>query len=65
MRAFNNKLQNFLNLLKAATKWKAQEIIDLEKFYKKEEYNLLKKIFKNQALIVLDPTDKNRNVAAA
>jgi tRNA nucleotidyltransferase (CCA-adding enzyme) len=57
--------KTFLNLLKAATKWKAQEIIDLEKFYKKEEYNLLKKIFKNQALIVLDPTDKNRNVAAA
>jgi len=57
--------KTFLNLLKAATKWKAQEIIDLEKFYKKEEYALLKKIFKNQALIVLDPTDKTRNVAAA
>jgi tRNA nucleotidyltransferase (CCA-adding enzyme) len=57
--------KTFLNLLKAATKWKAQEIIDLEKFYKKEEYNLLRKIFKNQALIVLDPTDKTRNVAAA
>jgi len=57
--------KTFVNLLKAATKWKIQEIIDLEKFYKKEEYNLVKKIFKNQALIVIDPTDKTRNVAAA
>jgi len=57
--------KTFVNLLKAAAKWKIQEIIDLEKFYKKEEYNLLRKIFKNQALIVIDPTDKTRNVAAA
>ncbi|MFZ8829828.1 MAG: CCA tRNA nucleotidyltransferase, partial [Candidatus Aenigmatarchaeota archaeon] len=59
------KYKNFVNLLKAASEWKVQEIIDLEEFYKKEEYDNLRKIFKNQCLIVIDPTDKNRNVAAA
>jgi tRNA nucleotidyltransferase (CCA-adding enzyme) len=59
------KYKNFVNLLKAASEWKVQEIIDLESFYKKEEYDYLRKTFKNQCLIVIDPTDKNRNVAAA
>jgi len=59
------KYKNFLNLLKAAVRWNIQEIIDLENYYKKSEYPLLKKMFRNQALIVIDPTDKERNVAAA
>ncbi|MCC5994570.1 MAG: CCA tRNA nucleotidyltransferase [Candidatus Aenigmarchaeota archaeon] len=59
------KYKSFLNLLKAAVKWKLQEIIDLEGFYKKSEYSELKRIFRGQPLIVIDPTDKNRNVAAA
>lgn len=56
---------SFLKLLKESQKWKLQEIIDLEKYYKKEEYENLKKIFQRQPLIVIDPTDKKRNVAAA
>jgi tRNA nucleotidyltransferase (CCA-adding enzyme) len=59
------KYKTFLNLLKSATKWKLQEIIDIENFYKKEEYEAVRRIFKDQPLIVIDPTDKNRNVAAA
>jgi len=59
------KYKRFLNLLKAATKWNIQEIIDLENFYKKSEYPMLRKLFRDQSLIVIDPTDKERNVAAA
>jgi len=59
------KYGTFINLLKSATKWKIQEIIDVENFYREEEYPILRKIFKDQPLIVIDPTDKNRNVAAA
>jgi len=59
------KYKNFLNLLKSAKKWNIQEIIDLENYYKKSEYPLLKKMFRDQPLIVIDPTDKERNVAAA
>ena len=56
---------NFINLLKGALEWKPGEIIDLENYYKKEDYSKLIKKFKNQPLIVIDPVDKNRNVAAA
>jgi len=59
------KYKNFVKVLKAATKWNIQEIIDIENFYKKGEHHILRKIFRNQPLIVIDPTDKNRNVAAA
>jgi tRNA nucleotidyltransferase (CCA-adding enzyme) len=58
------KYKTFLNLLKSATKWRIGEIIELEPS-KKEDYNIFKRNFRNQALIVIDPTDKNRNVAAA
>ncbi|MEM5815349.1 MAG: CCA tRNA nucleotidyltransferase [Candidatus Aenigmatarchaeota archaeon] len=59
------KYKSFLNLLKECQKWKLQQIIDLERHYKKEEYEKLKKIFSKQPLIVVDPVDKKRNVAAA
>jgi tRNA nucleotidyltransferase (CCA-adding enzyme) len=59
------KYKSFLRLLRNATKWKPGEIIDLEKFYSKKDYPKLRKIFKNQPLILLDPTDKKRNTAAA
>lgn len=59
------KYRSFLNVLKNALNWKPGEIIDLENFYKKEEYSKLKKIFPKQVLILIDPTDKNRNTAAA
>ncbi|MBE6498960.1 MAG: CCA tRNA nucleotidyltransferase [Methanobrevibacter thaueri] len=51
------KYGNFENTLKAAIKWKYGHVIDLK------NYNTSKN-FKDP-LIVIDPTDKNRNVAAA
>lgn len=57
-RKFANVLQNALKLVPA-------EVIDIEKYYKKEEHKKLKQMFKDQTLIVIDPTDKNRNVGAA
>lgn len=59
------KYKSFMELLKAAVKWKPGEIIDLEKFYSQNEYKKLRIKFKNQPLIVIDPVDKNRNAAAA
>jgi len=59
------KYKSFLNLLKKAQDWKLQEIIDLEKYYNKENHKMLRKMFSGQPLIVIDPIDKNRNVAAA
>jgi tRNA nucleotidyltransferase (CCA-adding enzyme) len=59
------KYKSFLNLLKAASEWKPLELIDIEKFYKKDDYTYLKKQFKNQVMILVDPTDKKRNTAAA
>ena len=51
------KYKTFENTLKEASNWKYGEVIDLE------EYET-SKMFKDP-LIVIDPTDKNRNVAAA
>jgi tRNA nucleotidyltransferase (CCA-adding enzyme) len=59
------KYRSFLNVLRHAINWKPGEIIDLEKFYKKEDFFKLRKIFFKQVLILIDPTDKNRNTAAA
>ena len=59
------KYKSFLNVLKQAIKWRPGEIIDLEKFYKKEDFPRLRKKFFKQVLILVDPTDKNRNTAAA
>jgi tRNA nucleotidyltransferase (CCA-adding enzyme) len=59
------KFGSFLNLIKQATKWKPGEIIDLEKFYTEKDYIALRRKFKNQPLILIDPTDKNRNTASA
>lgn len=59
------KYKKFENVLKEAIKWKPGEIIDIEKFYSKSEYPKLRKQFKDQALILIDPTDKNRNTTAA
>ncbi|MFN3909700.1 MAG: CCA tRNA nucleotidyltransferase [Candidatus Anstonellaceae archaeon] len=53
---------SFIRLLQAvAYEWKKETIIDIKGFYKKEE--ALKKFFP-ATFIVVDPTDKNRNVAA-
>jgi len=55
----------FINVLKNAIYWKPGEIIDIEKHWKEEDYPKVRKMFKGEVLIVIDPVDKNRNVAAA
>ena len=59
------KYRSFVRLLKGSVNWDVGEVIDLEGYYKRKDYPNLRKIFKNQPLIVIDPVDKNRNVAAA
>lgn len=54
----------FENILRACQKWRYQEIIDIINRFTKHEYSRLRKKFERQPLIFLDPTDKNRNVAA-
>ena len=56
---------SFINVLKNVVKWESGEIIDIENYYTKQDYTELKKQFRRQALILIDPTDKTRNVAAA
>jgi tRNA nucleotidyltransferase (CCA-adding enzyme) len=56
---------SFSNLMKSARRWVPGEIIDVEGLVKKNDYDTLRKQFVGQPLIVVDPTDRNRNVAAA
>lgn len=53
----------FQNLLRHASKWKKPVFVDLGKYYKKSEVAEAVKRF--GFFVVIDPTDKNRNVAAA
>lgn len=59
------RYKNFLSVLKNAIGWKPGEIIDIKKFYSSKDYPKLRRKFKNQALILIDPTDKTRNTTAA
>jgi len=52
---------SFIKTIKAIAKWQDQEIIDIEKQLSKEEAG--KKF--DSSLIIVDPVDRNRNVAAA
>ncbi|MEM4209222.1 MAG: CCA tRNA nucleotidyltransferase, partial [Candidatus Anstonellaceae archaeon] len=52
---------SFLEVLKAASKWKKFTVIDIKNYYSQEEAI---KIFQPANFIVVDPVDKNRNVAA-
>lgn len=57
---------SFEKLLKAATKWKPKDVIDPENYYPKKDALFNLNSSKQQSLIILiDPTDKNRNAAAA
>lgn len=58
------KYGSFENILKACQKWHYQEVLDVNNHFSRHEYSRLRKKFKGQPLIFLDPTDKNRNVAA-
>ena len=51
------KYGTFEKTLKAASNWQFGEVIDLEEFGTSDNFN--------DPLIVIDPTDKNRNVGAA
>jgi len=56
---------SFVNVLRAASEWRPwRVIIDLEGYYSERDYEKLRKAFKSP-LIVIDPVDKTRNVAAA
>ncbi|MEM5802188.1 MAG: CCA tRNA nucleotidyltransferase [Candidatus Aenigmatarchaeota archaeon] len=59
------KYKNFIDALKAIVNWMPGEIIDLENFYEKKDYPQLRQKFRGQALIIIDPTDKNRNTSSA
>jgi len=59
------KYRTFNELLKAAVEWKPGEIIDTEKYWEQKDYRNLRRKFKNEALIIIDPVDRNRNAAAA
>ena len=58
------KYKTFAGVLKAATKWNLPVVIDVKNYCKKSEYADLAKHF-NKDFVVIDPADKNRNVAAA
>ena len=55
---------SFIDFLKSVLKWKKGEIIDIEKYYSPKDYEKLREKFRTP-LIVIDPTDKYRNVASA
>jgi len=53
---------DFLGTINAIARWKQGEVIDLQGYYKEAD---AKKRFPDAPLIVIDPVDRNRNVAAA
>jgi len=54
---------SFIEVLKAVADWKEKGIIDYEEYYKGREKEA-RKIFE-EPLVLVDPVDKGRNVAAA
>ena len=56
------KYGNFVDVLRSAGNWEERPVIDIEGYYEKEED--VKKSFVEK-IIVVDPVDKGRNVAAA
>jgi tRNA nucleotidyltransferase (CCA-adding enzyme) len=57
---------SFLKLMKAASKWKVKEVIDIKKFYKNK--NVMFELNKSKLyspLILIDPVQEDRNAAAA
>lgn len=59
------KYGKLIKAFRAARNWRPGEVIDIEKFYSKKGYRKLRRKFKNQPLILIDPIDKERNAAAA
>jgi tRNA nucleotidyltransferase (CCA-adding enzyme) len=60
------KYGGFLQMLKAISKWKPKQVVDIENYFKGK--NVLKKLNSSKThgpLIVIDPVQKDRNAAAA
>lgn len=55
------KYGSFEKVLKAVAEWRREEVIDIEGYYSKKD--ALRKF--DSHLVVVDPVDRNRNVAAA
>ncbi len=55
---------SFQKVIESARDWKYQQIIDVSGFYSSRDHKKVLRLFKEQPLIVVDPVDKNRNVAA-
>ncbi|MBU2561817.1 MAG: CCA tRNA nucleotidyltransferase [Nanoarchaeota archaeon] len=55
----------FVKLLKASQKWKDKEVIDPEKFYKKDALQKLNRSKTDSPIIIIDPVLPERNAAAA
>jgi len=55
----------FIDVLKSAVFWIPRKVIDIENYYSIEDHPKLRKKFKGQVLILIDPTDKKRNAGAA
>ncbi len=54
---------SFEEVVKKASEWHPGEVVDPEGHFKSEDY-LKRKKFKDDGLIVVDPVDKDRNVAS-
>ena len=54
--------ENFLNLLRETSDWNPGKVIDIEGHYESEEKAIKK--FPDDPLVVIDPVDRNRNVAS-
>jgi tRNA nucleotidyltransferase (CCA-adding enzyme) len=59
------KYRKFLNVLKQTSGWIPGDVIDIKKYYSPKDYSKLRKQFKDHVLILIDPTDRTRNTAAA
>lgn len=55
----------FMNLLKNVLEWQPGEIIDIENHWAGKDRKKIRKDYKDEILIIIDPVDKNRNAAAA
>ena len=59
------RYKKFVNVLQNVAKLKPGDVVDIENFYKKSEHHKIRHTFKDQPLILIDPTDKMRNTGAA
>lgn len=59
--------KDFYNLIKNVSRWKLPVYIDIEKYYKNKEeaFKKINKSKRENELLIVDPTQKERNAAAA